>query len=141
MLIALDANVIVHALTGQSFLRGATRNWIQAAEEHGALLTTSALSRLECFVRPYRLNRTSEQRLFASFFDRIVVVPIEDDMLALAARIRAGNRSIRTPDAVHLASAQMAQADLFLTADRRLKAYRRIRVAYVLRDAPESFIA
>jgi predicted nucleic acid-binding protein len=66
----------------------------------------------------------------------VVEVPIEDEVLNLASRIRARSRSFRTPDAIHLASAQIIQADLFLTGDRRLKAYKGVRVAHALMDDP-----
>ena len=136
MLVAIDANVIVFALTGKPSLRLLARNWLDALEARDAQVVTSALSRLECFVRPHKLARPSEVALFNSFFDGVVDVPIEDEVLDLASRIRARSRSFRTPDAIHLASAQVIQADLFLTGDRRLKAYRGVRVAYALRDGP-----
>jgi predicted nucleic acid-binding protein len=140
MLVAIDANVIVFALTGQPKLRSLARSWLSALEAHHALLVTSALSRLECFVRPHRLARSLEQALFTSFFEGIVEVPIEEEILDLAAKIRAQGRSFRTPDAIHLASAQVVQADLFLTGDRRLKAYRGVKVAYALRDDPAALV-
>lgn len=136
MLVAIDANVIVFALTGKPSLRLLARQWLDALEARDAQVVTSALSRLECFVRPHRLARPSELGLFKSFFDGVVEVPIEDEVLDLASRIRARSRSVRTPDAIHLATAQVIQADLFLTGDRRLKAYRGVRVAYALRDDP-----
>lgn len=136
MLFAIDANIIVFALTGKPSLRLLARQWLDLLEARDAHLVTSALSRLECFVRPYRLARPSEIALFESFFGGVVEVPIEDEVLNLASRIRARSRSFRTPDAIHLASAQVIQADLFLTGDRRLKAYKGVRVAYALRDDP-----
>lgn len=58
----------------------------------------------------------------------------EDEVLSLASRIRARSRAFRTPDAIHLATAEVIQADLFLTADRRLVAYKGVTVADALRD-------
>ena len=135
MLVALDANVIVLALTGKPKLRLLARDWLNALEAQDAHIVTSALSQLECFVRPNRLANDSELALFRSFFAGVVSVPIEDEVLNLASRIRARSRSFRTPDAIHLATAQVIQADLFLTADRRLMAYDGVRVAYALRAA------
>ena len=51
------------------------------------------------------------------------------------ATIRAGTQH-RTPDAIHLATATLRNADVFLTADRRLKSYRVLRVLDVLRVRP-----
>lgn len=136
MLVAIDANLIVFALTGKPSLRLLARRWLDVLEARDAHIVTSALSRLECFVRPHRLAHASELALFESFFAGVVEVPIEDEVLDVASRIRAQGRSFRTPDAIHLASAQIIQADLFLTGDRRLKAYKGVRVAYALRDDP-----
>jgi predicted nucleic acid-binding protein len=138
MLVAIDANIIVFALTGKPNLRLVARRWLDLLEAKDALLVTSALSRLECLVRPHRLGRTSELALFESFFEGVVEVPIESEVLTLPSRIRARSRGLQTPDAIHLASAQIIKADLFLTGDRRLKAYKDVAVAYALRDDPAS---
>lgn len=57
-----------------------------------------------------------------------------------AAAIRAAH-PLRTPDAIHLAAALESRADMFLTADRRLKQFKDLQVADVLRDDPEAFLA
>ena len=133
MLVAIDANVIVLALTGKPKLRLLAREWLGALEVLDAQIVTSALSQLECFVRPHRLASPSELSLFRSFFESIVSVPIEDEVLSVASRIRASSRAFRTPDAIHLATAEVIQADLFLTSDRRLTAYKGVKVEYALR--------
>lgn len=139
MIVALDTNVIVYALTGASKVYAPAHAWLNTLDSQGALLVTSALARLECLVRPRRIGRPAEEELFARFFERVFVVPIGDDVLDLAASVRASRRSFRTPDAIHLASAQITQADLFLTGDKRLKSFKDIRVASVLTDEPGAF--
>ena len=47
----------------------------------------------------------------------------------------------RTLDAIHLAAALESRADVFLTADRRLKQFKELQVADVLRDDPAAFLA
>lgn len=138
MIVAIDANVIVYAMTGASRVHGPTHAWLTRVDEAGALVITSALSRLECYVRPRRLARPEEALLFSRFFERIIVLPVGEDVLDIAASIRAASRSYRTPDAIHLASAKTAQADVFLTADRRLKSFKEVRVIDVLRERPET---
>ncbi len=58
-----------------------------------------------------------------------------NDDLRRATQIRA-TLGVRTPDALHLAATAEAQADIYLTGDRRLKAYKGVAVADVLRDKP-----
>jgi len=140
MIVAVDANVVVYAMTGAARVRKPAHEWLAAIDAAEALIITSALSRLECLVGPRKLARPRDEDLFSAFFDRIVVIPISDDILDLGAWIRATHKSFRTPDSVHLASAQVAQVDVFLTADRRLKAYRGVKVVNVLRESPGRFI-
>jgi len=104
----------------------------------GALLVTSELSRLECLTGPRRLGRRDDEENLNEFFDRVFVLGVNAEVFDLAATIRATSRSFRTPDAIHLATAQLSQADLFLTADRRLKSFKEVRVVDVLRERPPS---
>lgn len=68
----------------------------------------------------------------------MMVIDVDAGIAERAAAIRASSQH-RTPDAIHLATALTCRADLFLTADRRLKAFRDLRVADVLRDEPATF--
>jgi predicted nucleic acid-binding protein len=98
MIVAIDANVIVYALTGAAKVRGPAHAWLNAIDIAQALIVASALSRLECLVGPRKLARPREEKLFSDFFDKIVVIPISDDVLDLGASIRATSRSFRTPE-------------------------------------------
>jgi predicted nucleic acid-binding protein len=136
VIVAIDTNVIVYAMTGGPKVQVPAHAWLDRLDSLGALLVTSGLARLECLVRPRRLGRPDEEAMFAQFFERVFVVPVSDDVLDVAATIRGEKRSLRTPDAIHLATAQVTQADLFLTGDRRLKSFKPLKVVSVLVDPP-----
>ncbi len=65
----------------------------------------------------------------------VSIVPVTAGIAVRAARLRAAYR-LRTPDAIHLATAIAAEASEFVTTDRRLARVREIDVR-VLGAAPK----
>jgi predicted nucleic acid-binding protein len=102
----------------------ATRGWCQ--------VITSELSLAECLVEPLRnealrqagseeaQRRVNWYRNSISPQGSIPAMPINRDILQRAAELRARQRSIKLPDAIHLASAEASQAETFVTRDDRL---------------------
>jgi len=134
----LDANVILYVVEGTPKAQAASSEWIEALTgQPDSALLTSALSHLECRIKHRRTGSEAGLSAIDAFLGQIEMAPVDLACLDLAATIRAGARH-RTPDAIHLATATIRGADVFLTADRRLKAYRAIRVVDVLRDRPET---
>lgn len=140
MRVYLDANVILYVVEGTPKAQAASHDWIEAlTSQPDSGLLTSALSHLECRVKHRRTGSEAGLLEIDTFLGQIEVAPIDLACLDLAATIRAGSQH-RTPDAIHLATATLRAADVFLTADRRLKSYRAIRVVDVLRDRPETVV-
>jgi predicted nucleic acid-binding protein len=86
-------------------------------------VAVSALSRLECRVKPMRDNNTILLRRYNKFFNQsqLLVVPIDDQVLETATHLRA-EAGIATPDAIQTASALcLTDEATFLTNDNRLK--------------------
>lgn len=119
----LDTNLLIAAMEGP----GAVSDhawWILEAIERGDIRgCTSELTLAEVLVHPLRngdegLVHAYEQIVRSS--DGFDVIPIARDVLIQAARLRAGHRSLRLPDAVHLASALAASVGYFLTRDAKL---------------------
>jgi predicted nucleic acid-binding protein len=89
--------------------------WLGA--QAGSLrIVTSALSILECLVIPYRHADTALVAKFEAVFRHpgVDIKPI----LRRAAVLRAGLTRLRTPDAIHAATALEFGAALFVTNDR-----------------------
>ena len=96
----------------------AVRALLRHANTAGDLLTTSSLSWLEVW-RALRRGRLSNvpamtRRALAG----IAEFPLDDEVLSRARRI--GDDTLRTLDAIHLASAVAVGADCILTYDSRL---------------------
>ncbi|MEO8501358.1 MAG: PIN domain-containing protein [Vicinamibacteria bacterium] len=136
MRVYLDANVILYIVEGTPAAQAASQAWIESlTTEAGSALLTSALSHLECRIKHKKAGSEQDLRAIDAFLGRVELAAIDIACLDLAATIRAGTQH-RTPDAIHLATATLGNADVFLTADRRLKSYRTLRVVDVLRDRP-----
>lgn len=82
----------------------------------------SPLVRLECFVMPLRTSDTILQGHFESFFKAQEMLEIRVKCFDAAARLRADFSSLKTPDALHLATALHHNCDEFWTNDNRLNA-------------------
>jgi predicted nucleic acid-binding protein len=130
MRVYLDACVIIYLVEAQppfhekilSALDGMCR------EDDSALLT-SRLSLLECRVRAMRNKDTPLLQRYADFFhpDQVYIHEIDAATIERATELRA-QYAYRAPDAIHLATAIEANADVFLTGDLRLAQCREIVV-------------
>ncbi len=90
----------------------------QAAQTRQINLTTSALTLLETLVLPIKLN---DSILIAAYERALTaaetqLIPISNDILRHAATIRA-NFNLKTPDAIHAASAVRSGCVQFITND------------------------
>lgn len=101
---------------------------------------TSRLTVLEALIGPLKNADDPRRALIETALGGLIILDLDDATVRKAAAIRA-TYPLRTPDALHLAAAAETRAGIFLTADRRLKQFKEVRVADVLRDDPETFLA
>jgi predicted nucleic acid-binding protein len=104
------------------------------------LVMTSQLSILECLVYPLRLGDTATIAAFEAMFVRpdLEMLPIDLAVPRAASRLRADVPSLRTPDALHAATALTAGASMFLTNDAGLRRLPALTVR-LLSDGPIQF--
>jgi predicted nucleic acid-binding protein len=81
---------------------------------------TSELTILECLVGPLKAGDIMREAEFEKFFRQpgVRLIPITEPILRRAARLRAAIPKLRTPDAIHAATALELGAALFVTNDR-----------------------
>ena len=122
MRLYLDASPIIYSIEGVPEFRLAALSWIERAEVAKGVVITSRRSRLECRVKPLREGNTPLLERFDGFFSRgsLEIVDVSSDVIERATELRA-KHDFRAPDAVHLATALVVGADVFLTGDRTLK--------------------
>ncbi|MBD2413649.1 VapC toxin family PIN domain ribonuclease [Nostoc calcicola FACHB-389] len=84
---------------------------------------SSELTLMETLVVPLRNSDTflvdAYERLLRS--PQMQLIPISQSILREAARLRASTPSLRTPDAIHIATATTSGCTQFLTNDRQLR--------------------
>jgi len=141
MILYIDTNALIYSLTGKPEFKDPARNWLDSfARSPGSLLVTSRLTILEALIGPLKQADVQRTTRIEDAFNGLVLLEVDDVTIRRAAAIRAAH-PLRTPDAIHLAAALESRADVFLTADRRLKQFKELQVADVLRDDPEAFLA
>lgn len=80
-------------------------------------LISSELLILECLVIPLKTNNKLLINAYEQFLStRITLFPIQENILRLAAQLRARNK-LKTPDSIHAATALSHKPTLFLTND------------------------
>lgn len=117
-MIYIDANVIIRLLEAEPESRMSLKNRLREA---GRFLTCE-LSLLECRCRPLRSGDRKLLALYDALFSspEIQLCPLDRSILNKATEIRAMTR-LRTPDALHLASAVIHRATHFYTGDLHFK--------------------
>lgn len=119
MKLALDANVVIYAIEYNSPPHQQAFDLLQNAPIKGYETQVSELTFLEALSRPDLTN--TEAREFYETVRRIASVnwPIDTSVLLKAAELRR-THIVKTPDAIHLATAILHGADYFVTNDNRL---------------------
>jgi len=101
---------------------------------------TSALTLLETLVQPYRVGNAPLAEQYEAFLTRshgLRCEEITSAVLRAAAQLRAAY-NIKTPDAIHLATALVANCSVYLTNDRDLPFVPGIRILQVRSYLPRA---
>lgn len=121
-LLAVDSMLFVYHFEGHAEFGEAAGRILAAAEEGRCRLVTSVVTLLEVLVVPKRLGRTDladRYREFFHSFPNLTVVAVDAEIAERAAVLRA-EHAVRTPDALHLATAEVTGAGRFVSEDQRL---------------------
>lgn len=128
----LDANILIRITEGLQDERNAVGQVLAQYVEAGAVFVTSELSFTEVLVHPMRQKNQERleryQRLLSEF---VTPLSVSREVLLTAAKLRAETPALRTPDAIHVATALLCKASVFLTGDRGIKSLPALRVEYV----------
>lgn len=114
-----DASAIIYAVETHSTYWPLLQPLWQQVDGGQLQGMSSALALLECLVAPLRqrdhvLIAAYDQVLAQSRFQ---LLPIDRPSLRRSAELRAGIVGLRTPDAIHAATALLANCVLFVTND------------------------
>lgn len=147
MLIYLDANLFVQALEGMNALSETCWRLLESGDRGKNSLFTSELTLAEVLVKPLeRYEATLAQRDLDLIQPRagLVVAPIDRSTLILAAHIRKDalirDRSVKLPDAIHLATAERNCCEVIVSGDKRLEPVKASRRIPLLVDKLETLL-
>jgi predicted nucleic acid-binding protein len=130
MRIYLDSCVVIYLVEQPPAFFPVVVNWLPA--NPGDLLS-SELARLESLVIPVRTGNGPLVADLEDFFQSGVVQlgRLERPVLDRTIQIRASFPKIKTPDAIHLASAVELGCDIVLTNDPEMRLFTGIKVELI----------
>ena len=122
-LYALDTVTLIYYLERHPVYYAAARILFEKIECGDISAVISSLVFAELLVPPYRAGKPQLAEKIThilSHYPNLTVIPLSSEIAAAAAQLRAKHQ-LRTPDAIHLATARHAGARGFITNDKELK--------------------
>ncbi len=122
-MVFLDASAIIYLLEGDAPTQAAARETLgrlRTVAGEDPPVVVSALSRLECRVRPLRDGDAALLATYDDFFSEpgLLVVPLANEVIDRATELRA-EYGLRTPDALQAACALALDDSIrFVTGDK-----------------------
>jgi predicted nucleic acid-binding protein len=133
-----DTNLFIYLVEDRGRLAERVATLAVRMRARNDQLFTSSLALGEVLVKPTSLGDSKLAEVYEDLIARhAVIVPFDESAARLYAAIRV-DRTVKAPDAIQLACAAKAQADLFITNDERLsqKTVRGIQFIVSLARAP-----
>ena len=128
--VALDSMVFIYHLAADDRYGPLVSPLFQMWEGGRGSAVASTIAILEILVGPLKAGgdkEAAETVRALSVFPNLEILPVTMEIAERAAEIRA-RHGLRAPDSVHVATALVSRADLFLTNDRPLERVREIEV-------------
>jgi predicted nucleic acid-binding protein len=118
-LVYVDTNVVIYTVEKHPHFGPLLRPLWTAVSAGGARVFASELALLETLVGPFRADDDQLVADYETFFELpgIELVPISRPILRNAARLRADLPALRSPDAIHAATAFHNASTSFVTND------------------------
>lgn len=117
--VAVDANIVIYTVEKHPQYSPTLRPLWESVAAGKLSIVISELVLLETLVGPYRSGLSQLAADYESFlvFPGIRLVPISPAILRAAAEMRAKVPKLRSPDAIHAATAIQQTASCFLSND------------------------
>ncbi len=118
-LVYVDANTVIYSVEKHPDSAPLLRPLWQAAQASSLGIVSSELVLLETLIGPLKTGDTALATAYEQLFQQpqTRLFPITVPVLREAARLRARIPAMRTPDAIHAATAQLVRCALLVTND------------------------
>ncbi len=130
--IYVDSNILIYTVDGDTPLKTAAQAVVTGHLQHGHRLFSSELALGEC-LRGVRLGTAASAAAFQRMFDDtafLTSVPVTRPILIRAASLGL-ELNLKLVDAIHVATAEALQCDVFLTNDRGIRAPATIEIRHL----------
>lgn len=114
----IDSCLLIYVIEEHQIFAPLLETYI--ANTPNLIFVISGLTEMECLVMPLRQKNQLLINKFHDWFKQTEIVSIEKEVFYQAAKLRANFTSLKTPDALHLATALHHNCDEFWTNDNRL---------------------
>ena len=114
----LDSCLVIYLVEEHPTFAALLENSI--ANAPNSMFVVSDLTEMECLVMPIRKNNQQLIDKYYDWFEKTKVISLNKVIFHQAAKLRADFTSLKTPDALHLATAIYNNCDEFWTNDNRL---------------------
>lgn len=131
--IFLDTTPLIYFLDADENFGNKARQIFEEILSSSGVIISSVITQEEYSVYPYRTGNRQKLEAFHDFVDNcgIVLLPITETIADCAARIRAEYAGFKGMDSLQLAAALEGESDIFLTNDKQLKQFSKLRVVTV----------
>ena len=130
-IVGLDTSPFIYYIERKSEYVEVLRPFFQIVDKGQISVVTSIVTLLETLVHPFRNGNTElahQYREILFHTSGLTTIQLSQNIAEEAARLRASYPSIRTPDAIQMATAIQANASFFLTNDVRLQSLSNLKV-------------
>ncbi|NOY64517.1 MAG: type II toxin-antitoxin system VapC family toxin [Nitrospirae bacterium] len=133
--IAIDTMIFIYHFEAHPAYSPVTTKIFEQIETGRMRAVTSYITLLEILVRPFKENNrraVSDYTDLLTTFPNLEFVPVGKEIAEMAASIRA-RYSVKTPDAIQIATAIVSDSSIYITNDETLKKIRDVEVI-ILKD-------
>ena len=118
-MIYVDSGIILRLVEGIAAIRAPIETRLRALRSPGIIVVTSRLAMLECRCKPLRSNDRDVLALYDAWFAsrEVAIREVDAAVVERATDIRA-QFGLKTPDAIHAATALLSGSSAFWTTDR-----------------------
>jgi predicted nucleic acid-binding protein len=122
----IDSNCLMYYFEGSTSFATSIEKLFDSCIDNNVKMLSCHLTLAEMLVLPCKTNNKPIIELYKNLEKHIpnfYFCSVSKEVFVLSAEIRA-KYNFRTPDSIHLATAELNNCDLFVSADKKIKGYK-----------------